>query len=622
MELAIHECPSCHAALLEDAERCPICQHELPKFSGARARSGGEAGAITEQICPECGDSMRMGVVRCRNCGSFLNRELEAAFLAKTGMKEVPLVPPERRAFVRRMRDDDFELTPERTAVEFDAIDESHIVPISGADDDFELTTPTVEYEDENDEFELGQGSEMVETSDSGDIDDYEMIPPAVAETPATMLSPISEEIGASVKPDSGAKPAEAKASVAAKTSAAEVATESKTSPAAEAKSGEPSAVAHSIATGGDALLAVALQEQTESEKRRRLGLNKPRRRRLSAEETIMSAGEFMIFCPFGHRIKVLEKHRGKVGRCPSCKAAFIVPTAPLVPAAGSSPDATGAAGDATQPALPTGPIGSHTLAARYPQGQDGLHLHRVVLANLKIKPGSLKDDFETADIGMAAEHLLVVTIFAKGGLLGGLNAAKKIAATRDAVREAIRAGVPLSDLPAPKHRQFSLDDIQKMKVVQPNAPDEDSVFANVPVFGVGRIAVQFSIDQASSERFCLSFSLTEFRIFSTGLSEVYQIPDFGSIRGIPLENSTTTKTCHYTENKLKIIEQPEFYQADSAFKVVLAGWECQNCNLVVSEDSRKKEKIGGSSGSKIAKHPCPKCKRAYGSRPLYSLKD
>jgi hypothetical protein len=335
-----------------------------------------------------------------------------------------------------------------------------------------------------------------------------------------------------------------------------------------------------------------------------------------------MSVGEFMIFCPFGHRIKVLEKHRGKVGRCPSCKSAFIVPTAPLNATTGASPEATGGADASTQPAVPTGPIGSHTLAARYPQGMDGLHLHRIVLANLKIKPGSLVDDFETADIGMAPDHLLVVTIFAKGGLLGGLNAAKKTAAVREAVREAIRAGVPLSDLPAPKQRQFRLEDIQKMKVVQPNAPDEDSVFANVPVFGVGRIAVQFSIDQTSSERFCLSFSLTEFRKFSEALGLVYQIPDFGAIRGIPLENSTTTKTCHYTENKLKIIEQPEFYQHDTAFKVLLAGWECQNCNLVVSEDSRKKEKIGGSSGSKIAKHPCPKCKRPFGSRPLYVLKD
>jgi hypothetical protein len=601
---------------MEDAERCPICQTEVrkPQVSGTR---GSGDGAITEEICPVCGDSMRTGVVRCRNCGAFLNPEMEAAFLAKTGLKEVPLVPPERRAFVRRLEDDDFELTPEATAAEFEAIEESNIVPMSGDDEDFELNTPSVEYQDDQ---ELDDRSRSVnaaqEVITSGE---YHLAPSAGAESatsaPAGETAPPTADVPSEATPES--KPAEASSSAAA-----EAGSVAKTTGDGESKPAESGGVAHSVATGGDALLAVAMQEETESEKRRRLGLNRPRRRVLNSADAAASGDGFLIYCPYGHRIMVQDKHRGRMGRCPSCKSPFIVPAAPLAAVAGETAPAAGDAGRAAPPAPLTGPIGSHTLAARYPHGIDNLHLHRVVLAKLKIKPGSLIDEFETADIGMTTDHLLVVTIHAGGGLLGGLGAAKKILATRAAVREAIRAGVPLSDLPAPKHRQFNLDDVQKLKVVQPNAPDEDSVFANVPVFGVGRIAVQFAVDQATGERFCLSFSLTEFRKFSEGLAAVYQIADFGAIRGIPLENSTTTKTCHYSENKLKIIESPEFYQADAAFKVLLAGWECQNCGLVVSEDSRKKEKIGGSSGSKIAKHPCPKCKRPYGSKPLYSLKD
>lgn len=617
MELSIHECPACRAPVMEDTEQCPICQHDLRQPAVSTVRGTLVAGnPITEQICSVCGDSMRTGVVRCRNCGAFLNRDLEAAFLAKTGLKEVPLVPIERRAFVKRMDDDDFELTPEATAAEFDSIDESHIVPMSGDDEDFELRTPTTEYQDD---FDVVEESET-KLASKPTTDEFDLRPKTVSsatEPPATAASSVTEKPDSTPKAEVAPKPVETKTTMDTKTTP-EAASAPNQTPAGDSKTAETPTVAHSVATGGDALLAVALQEETDAEKRRRMGLNRPRRK------TDSSDGDegFLIHCPYGHRIMVQEKHRGRMGRCPSCKAPFIVPAAPVAAVAGETSPATGDAEAAAQPAMPAGPMGSHTLAARYPQGLDGLHLHRVVLAKLKIKPGSLVDDYETADIGMNADHLLVVTLFAGGGLLGGLGAAKKISATRDAVREAIRAGVPLKDLPAPKHRQFNLDEVYKLKLVQPNAPDEDSVFANVPVFGVGRIAVQFAVDPATGERFCLSFSLTEFRKFSEGLSAVYQIPDFGAIRGIPLENSTTTKTCHYSENKLKIIEQPEFYQHDTAFKVVLAGWECQHCGLVVSEDSRKKEKIGGSSGSKIEKHPCPKCKRPFGSKPLYSLKD
>ena len=48
-------------------------------------------------------------------------------------------------------------------------------------------------------------------------------------------------------------------------------------------------------------------------------------------------------------------------------------------------------------------------------------------------------------------------------------------------------------------------------------------------------------------------------------------------------------------------------------------GWRCSGCKLVVSEDARKKEKIGGSAGRGIAKAKCPKCKQPFGNNPLYT---
>ncbi|MCA9081685.1 MAG: hypothetical protein KDA58_14070, partial [Planctomycetaceae bacterium] len=58
-----------------------------------------------------------------------------------------------------------------------------------------------------------------------------------------------------------------------------------------EAKSGEESSVAHSVATGGDALLDIARQEEAEIRKKRK-------GRKVAGVRT--AGGGFVIFCPYG----------------------------------------------------------------------------------------------------------------------------------------------------------------------------------------------------------------------------------------------------------------------------------------------------------------------------------
>jgi predicted Zn-ribbon and HTH transcriptional regulator len=45
----------------------------------------------------------------------------------------------------------------------------------------------------------------------------------------------------------------------------------------------------------------------------------------------------------------------------------------------------------------------------------------------------------------------------------------------------------------------------------------------------------------------------------------------------------------------------------------VVIGHKCQGCGLVVSEDSRKKEKVGGKNPASVAGAKCPKCKAKMG---------
>ena len=70
----------------------------------------------------------------------------------------------------------------------------------------------------------------------------------------------------------------------------------------------------------------------------------------------------------------------------------------------------------------------------------------------------------------------------------------------------------------------------------------------------------------------------------------------------------------------LRILENIDFYKGDPGFKLKVIGYKCAGCGLVVSEDSREKEKIGGKDAKKIAKAACPKCKKPFGNLPQYVL--
>jgi hypothetical protein len=163
---------------------------------------------------------------------------------------------------------------------------------------------------------------------------------------------------------------------------------------------------------------------------------------------------------------------------------------------------------------------------------------------------------------------------------------------------------------------------LQQLKIVQPAIPGEESLFADVPVFGQGRIALRVPAADASGQRAYLSFTLSQFRDFSTILAESFGLADFGGGMSIPLSDDLQEASCHYSESVLRFVpdDQLVYYKNDPAFKLSVVGRKCAECGLVVSEDSRKKEKIGGTSDSSIAKARCPKCKKKFGSITLYGL--
>ncbi|MCH7990492.1 MAG: hypothetical protein IID46_15230, partial [Planctomycetes bacterium] len=140
---------------------------------------------------------------------------------------------------------------------------------------------------------------------------------------------------------------------------------------------------AHSVATGGDALLKVALEEEAESQQSpssgRRSGTAKPR-----------YPDGILIYCPNGHRIEVKEKFRGRTGQCPKCKTPFIVPVAEK----SEEPESE------TQDAEQAG-------NTKFSHWMTDVRIHAVSPEKLKLKANSLKGDFQLFDLTFDEQELL-----------------------------------------------------------------------------------------------------------------------------------------------------------------------------------------------------------------------
>jgi hypothetical protein len=365
-------------------------------------------------------------------------------------------------------------------------------------------------------------------------------------------------------------------------------------------KNGElppPPDVAHSIATGGDALLQVALAEQKEE-------LAKRRKRKLQRLAGPRSDSAMLVFCPNGHRIEVDVKYRGMTGRCPKCKSPFIVPLPSETPETDQSAEQQA---ETTRPGF-----------GKFTQWMDDVHIHAISPEKLKLKAGSLKGDFQLFDLAFAEDELLAASYSKKKG--AAHEKSKKTATDRDALQEYLKNGGPVVDAPAADKFTLTAEQVKAGAVVQPSVYAHESMFAGIPVFGEWLMAIRLPLgDDPASARFA-SFPLSGFRRFVEVMQTVYGVENLCQGVDVPLEDTFTEAKCHYSDQPLKFLENVEYYQADPAFKLKLVGRKCQACGLAISEDSRKKEKIGGANGKAIAKAKCPKCQQKFGTLSLFTL--
>jgi hypothetical protein len=603
MELSIKECPACGAVVMGGETICSGCGKLLPVATSDRRQTAAGRSSANEMTCPGCGVKVPRGVLRCRDCGTYMNADVEAAALAQQAGRaftpggssgglvgggagfgstayRFPSDSPATSNFAEVADDADFDLVPDVNLVDLKMrdIDEDRAKfqerHLGGAVAD--------------DDFEMGDGTGAAEYAIAGDST------AAAPETAATAAGSLTET---AAPPESAESPAASGAAAPAEREALPV-----------------PAVAHSVETGGDVLLDAALAEQQEAAKRSKLG-----RRRLRRTAVTAATGDrFLIFCPNGHRIQVLERHRGRTGRCPNCRALFFVPVADtnqtLGQAGGEVATATGEAAGQS-PGAPPAPAG-------YSRWITDVRLHRVNPAKLKLKSGSLEAEYESVDLGTCPEHLLVAVVYSGSGPFRAMQEPKKKAVTRKAMLDYLAANHPLPDLPVPKKYPLTPDLLAQLKIVQPAVPGEESLFADIPVFGQGRIGLRLPAADSAGERAYLSFTLSQFRQLSQVLSEAFGLAEYGAGTSIPLIDTTTESKCHYSDAVLNSLatDKLEYYKADPAIKLIVLGRRCEKCGLVVSEDSRKKEKIGGASDASVAKARCPKCKSKFGNITLHGV--
>ena len=599
MSVSFVPCPSCQSLLLSDTVQCPTCNHILDPeraadLTGVRLHS--EETATQEVPCPDCGEPVRRELVRCWKCGGFLRQQIADSYYKKLETQQSDAGTP-------------LPGFPASSELPHSDVSEAPVHPPSAPD----TGSAAIDDQDGDDDFELApEIAQAVDGWGESDVPAASVPAEGAAESGTYSLTAQAEmEASPPDQPAAGAD-VEAAPSVPEDSkdeSHAPETEDAEAKPAAQKRGDQEVDVAHSVATGGDALLNIALEEERESVTRQQT-----RGRRQQKGGTATPKTGFIIFCAHGHQIEVQERHRGMMGRCPKCKVYFHVPQAEWdkpKPVAQTAATAGATAGDEPAPAE------TSAKTQKYRRWMTDVHFHTVDPKKLKLKPGSLAGSFDLVDLGLAVDGLLTVKLAKGGGLLGSSD--KKRLQVREAMLAHLGEDKPLEELAVAAHHWYDAQGM-KIQVVQPAPYAHESMFAGVPVFGAGRIAVRVPQGEDDGELQFLSFSLSEFREFGGDLAELFGLQNLGEDCGVPLTDAFVECQCHYSDETLRVLENVEFYEADPGMTVKLVGWRCQGCGLVVSEDSRKKERIGGASGRGIAKAKCPKCEEKFGSNPLHTL--
>ena len=342
---------------------------------------------------------------------------------------------------------------------------------------------------------------------------------------------------------------------------------------------------------GDDDLLSIAMQEEREFKKRRGDKIAERQRKQM------------LMHCACGAWIRVSEEQAGKVVRCRQCKQPVNVPQIRRkVEKKEDTPAVT-------------------KLAVKW---IENVRFFRIAPTSIVLKPGSIADKFVEADLAITDSQIVVIAFTgADKKKLGLLGKAPKIdrVEQRKKICEQVAASGGFTVLTDVEVHTISTNQVPEIRLVQPILKAHESMFAGVPVFGDGRIAIFLPIPSDDGLQAYCSQGLTTFRKLHEVLKTNFRLELPATENGVPDADKSDSLNCFITQSRVESVRNLSYYRQDPAFELELSGYRCKSCTAVISEEGRKKNKLGGANGKGIAKAKCPKCSGKMGEELLYRIK-
>lgn len=572
MSTVIRSCPGCKSLILSDTDQCPECGHVF--YERKKTESSGVAPATPDALksasmqepCPHCGEMVRSGLVRCWSCNQFMRADVAARYRQLTTNPQ-PIIYSTISAENRK------EFLPARA--ESQSSEAAKIV--------------------DNDDFKLGSGVDSVEADDFEVGSSLKPVKPPVAPAKSPVVPTPVKQVDGPDKPESTTK-------VTGKSKGAETAPEPnppKVDTAAEAPVNVPAPVqANSRNKGGeDDLLSFAVEEQKEGKKRK----NQKNAERLRKQ--------VLVPCTCGAWIRVNEDQAGKTLRCKQCKQPVVVP---------------GLKKKTDKQEKPAAKVEAASVQKTV-SWIDDAWFHVLSPAALVLKPGSLTGKHTEVDIAFDNSGLHILTfagtkkkrsIFSFGG--GNKKADHLV--RRQQIREQVAKAGNFENLENVEIRKVDGSRSGEVRLVQPVAKVSESMFAGVPVFGEGRIAIFLPIDIDGGKQAFLSFSISGWRVIAEQFKSLFGAELNGTENGIPESDKAETLSCFMNQSRIESLRGLIYYQKDAAYTLELSGHKCKSCGTTISEEARKAAKLGGVKGKGIAKAKCPKCSNKMQAESLYKI--
>ena len=203
------------------------------------------------------------------------------------------------------------------------------------------------------------------------------------------------------------------------------------------------------------------------------------------------------------------------------------------------------------------------------------VRLHRVHVAKLRLKAGSLPTNRSLSISAISDDGMLLVTVFkGKGGMTNKAAIRKKPAIRekfRDALVEAGKKPDP-GELPAPYSQYIKKDDFDKIWIAQPALPVGESLFADLNLFGDGIIGIRLPGVEKSDERLYITPTLSQYRELIRIWAEKFQIVLPSEEHGIPVTDQFKDENCNMSGKELHILQHIDFYKADPRMELDLIG--------------------------------------------------